>query len=134
MTLVDSLLLNILEAVKLQLEGKKALNKSSKEIFGRLLGPLEGGVNEGGDLLYAKVLGQVETMTKPLTSSQIDRVTSCVKQVLDSAFHTYTSWLQANDQILDTLSTLPLTEGATPDDEANLVDIVKKQIAISLII
>ena len=81
MSSLDSLLLNVSEAVKLQNDGETALNKSSKEIFGRLLGPLEGGVNGGGGLLYAKVFGQVETMTKPLTSSQIDRVTSCVKHV-----------------------------------------------------
>ena len=134
MSSVDSLLLNILEAVKLQIDGETALNKSSKEIFGRLLGPLEGGVNGGGGLLYARVLGQVESMTKPLTNSQIERLLSCVKQVLGSAFSTYTSWIQANDQISDTLSTLQLPEGATLDDELNLVDIVKKQQAISLLL
>ena len=134
MSSVDSLLLNVSEAVKLQIDGETALNKSGKEIFGRLLGPSEGGVNGGGGLLYARVLGQIESMTTPLSNSQIERLSACVKQVLDSAFSTYTSWIQANDQILDTLSTLQLPEGATTDDELNLVDIVKKQQAISLVI
>ena len=97
-TLLTSMTVHISEAVKLQLEGEKALNKSSKDVFGRLLGPEKG----GGGLLYAKIFGQVGTLVKPLTSTQVDRITSSVIEVLDSAFQTYNSWLQANEQISKT--------------------------------
>ena len=135
MSTVDNLLqLNVPEAVKTQIEGETKLCKSGKEIFGRLLGPSEGGANGWGGLLYARVLGQIESMTTPLSNSQIQRLSDCVKQVLETAFNTYSSWIQANDQFSSTLSTLQLPEGSTKDDELNLIEIVNKQQSISLVI
>ena len=107
MTSMDTLLVHILDAVKLQLEGEKALNKSSKDVFGRLLGPEKG----GGGLLYAKIFGQVGTLVKPLTSTQVDRITSSVIEVLDSAFQTYNSRLKANEQISKHYPTFHYLEG-----------------------
>ena len=84
--------------------------------------------------MYARVLGQIESMTTPLSNSQIQRLSACVKQVLETAFSTYTSWIQANDQFSATPSTLQLPEGSTKDDELNLIEIVNKQQSISLVI
>ena len=85
-------------------------------------------------MLYAKIFGQVGTLVKPLTSTQSERITSSVVEVLDSAFQTYNSWLNANEQISKTLSNLPLPGGATQVDETNLVNIVTQQQATSIII
>ena len=53
--LLESMTIHISEAMKSQIEGEKALNKSSKDLFGRLLGPERG----TGGLLFGKINGQV---------------------------------------------------------------------------
>ena len=118
-----------------QLKGEKNLNKSAKDIFGRLLGPPGG---QGG-FLYAKLNGLMGTLSKPLSSVQSSRVKITALEVLTKASETYQEWLQANNKIADTVSTIPLTG---PDAsgveisaaETHLTSIVTAQQQISLTI
>ena len=133
--LVNSMSVPMTAELDAQLAGEKSLNKVAKDIFGRLLGPPGG---QGG-FLYAKLNGLMETLTKPLSSVQSTRVKVTALEVLTKASETYQEWLKANDQIANTVSTIPLT-GADASGveisaaETHLTNIVTAQQQISLTI
>ena len=95
----------VIEEIKTQLEGEKVLNKSSKDLFSRLLEPA-GGMRGS---LYGKINGQVGSLFKPLSPLQSQRVINSVLDVLTFAAQTYKVWLSANEQIASTGSNLPLS-------------------------
>ena len=133
--LLTSMTVPMTAELETQLAGEKALNKVAKDIFGRLLGP-PGGT---GGFLYAKLNGLIETLTKPLSPLQSTRVKVTALEVLTKAAETYNEWLAANDQIANTVSTIPLTgadvSGAEVSAaETHLTNIVTAQQQISLTI
>ena len=126
--LLHSMTVPVSDELETQLAGEKALNKASKDLFGRLLGP-SGGT---GGLLYGKINGLKGSLTKPLSPLQSQRVKTAALEVLTTASETYNGWLSANEQIATTVSTIPLSGTDVSAAETHLVNIVNSQQQISL--
>ena len=118
--LLNSMTVPVSAELETQLAGEKALNKAAKDLFGRLLGP-SGGT---GGLLYSKLNGLIETLTKPISPLQSTRVKAIALEVLTKAAETYNEWLAANDQIATTVSTIPLSGADVSAAETHLTNIV----------